>query len=68
MESFEGLSFVRLVNGWLGCAGLRARVGSGLPSRTMASAGHGDPGSVGREQEPRRENSDDRGDRITRHT
>ena len=68
MDDFEGLSFARLVNGWLGYAGLRARVGSGLPARTMASAGHGDPGSVGREQEPRRENSDDRGDMIMRHT
>ena len=68
VDGFEGLSFARLVNGWLGYAGIHARIGSGLPMRTMASAGHGDPGSVGREPEPRTENSDDRGDRITSHT
>ena len=49
VDGFEGLSFARLVNGWLGCDGLRACIGSGLPARTMTSAGQGDPGSVGRE-------------------
>ena len=68
VDGFEGLSFARLVNGWLGCAGLRACIGSGLPARTMTSAGQGDPGSVGREPEPRREKSYDRGERIGRHT
>ena len=68
VDGFEGLSFARLVNGWLGYAVLRARVGLGLPMRTMASVGHGDPGSVGREPKPRREKLDDRGDMITRYT
>ena len=68
VDSFEGLSFARLVNDWLVYAGLRARVGSGLPTRTMPSARHGDPSSVGREPEPRREKLDDMGDRIGKHT